>query len=433
MLSRCRARPSRFAWRCLVGTPSRRVMSESCGGGCSGGGAPAGNLFEPTPEHRALRETARAFTRKEVEPQALEYNRKEKLNYPLLKKMGDLGMLGLTADPAHGGSGMDCLGACIVHEELGWSDPAFAMTYLAHAMLFTNNVTQNASEAQKAKYLPRACSGEALCGMAMTEPAAGTDVLGMRTTARRQGDYYILNGSKMFITNGAKSDTETGDVYLVYAKTGPVDDNKNISMFLVEKGMPGFSLGQVLKDKCGMRASPTAELVFSDCKVPAENLVGREGGAVKCMMRNLELERLTLSAIGLGLAARSLEVMLQYSQDRKAFGQPLHSFGQIQKYIGDSYAAFMAGRVYLYNTAAQVKLHQAGNRLDTDGVKLFVTPMAKTVADAAMQVLGGNGYIGSYAVERLWRDAKLLEIGGGTLESHQKNMTRDLLGKSAII
>jgi isovaleryl-CoA dehydrogenase len=194
----------------------------------------------------------------------------------------------------------------------------------------------------------------------------------------------------------------------------------------VEKGSTGFRLGQKIKDKLGMRASTTAELVFEDCVVPAANMIGREGDAARHMMRNLEIERLTLAAISLGIARRSVEVMNRYARERKAFGRPINEFGQIQRHIGESYAAYMAGRAYVYQTAAGLDLARAGNRLDSDGVKLFCATMAKDVADRAVQVLGGYGYVGEYQVERLWRDAKLLEIGGGTIEAHQKNIARDL-------
>jgi len=218
--------------------------------------------------------------------------------------------------------------------------------------------------------------------------------------------------------------TELGDVYLVYAKTG--ETQKDLSMFLVEKGFEGFKLGQRIKDKCGMRGSPTAELVFEDCRVPAANLVGGEGGAMVCMMRNLEIERVVLAAMSVGIARKSVEVMNSYAKDRLAFGHSLNHFGQIQRHIAESYAEYMAGRSYLYNVSNNMALSDAGQRLDTDGVKLFCTTMGKQVADRAIQVLGGYGYCGEYNVERLWRDAKLLEIGGGTVESHHKNMVREL-------
>ena len=210
----------------------------------------------------------------------------------------------------------------------------------------------------------------------------------------------------------------------VYARTGA--GRADVSSFLVPKGTPGFSLGQKIEDKCGMRASMTAELVFEDVVVPAANLVGEENGASICMMRNLEIERIALAAMSLGIARRSLAVMNDYANERKAFGKPLNNFGQIQKQIADSYAEYMAGRSYVYNVARQLDLASYGNGLDADGVKLFCGPMAKNVADRAIQVLGGYGYVGEYQVEQLWRDSKLLEIGGGTNEAHHKNMIRDL-------
>ena len=262
----------------------------------------------------------------------------------------------------------------------------------------------------------------------MSEPGAGTDVMGMSTTAKlsEDGSHYTLNGAKMWITNGTVDGKGTGDVYLVYAKTGPGRSAKDLSAFLVDKSMPGFSLGQKIEDKLGMRASMTAELVFDDVKVPVENLVGQEGGAALCMMRNLEIERVTLAAMALGIARRSIEVMSRYAQEREAFGKPIGDFGQIQSMIAESYAEYMAGRSYVYQVAKDLDLSSVGNGLDADGVKLFCAPMAKRVADRAIQVMGGCGYVGEYNVERLWRDAKLLEIGGGTNEAHHKNMVRDL-------
>jgi isovaleryl-CoA dehydrogenase len=320
---------------------------------------------------------------------------------------------------------LDPVAAVIAHEELSAADPGFALAYLAHAMLFANNLQVNGSDQQRSKYLPDACSGKQVCGMCMTEPGAGTDVLGMQTTAVRKGDVYMLNGAKMWITNGAVSDTELGDTFLVYARVEG-QPRSQLSMFIVEKGFTGFSLGQKIKGKLGMRASTTAELVFEDCEVPAENLVGSEGAATICMMRNLEIERVTLAAMSLGIARRSIEVMNRYATERTSFGKPLRDFGQIQRYISQSYAEFMAGRAYTYYTASSMKLDEPGHRLDSDGVKLFTSTMGKDIADRAIQVLGGYGYVAEYAVERLWRDAKLLEIGGGTLEAHQKNMCREL-------
>jgi isovaleryl-CoA dehydrogenase len=383
------------------------------------------DLFNPTAEHKALREMVRAFAETEVEPQAAEFDRTEQFNLPLFRRLGELGLLGITVDERYGGSGMDAVAAVIAHEELSAVDPGFCLAYLAHSMLFVNNLAHNGSDAQCSKYLPRACRGEIVGGMGMSEPGAGTDVLGMQTRAERDGDGWVLNGAKMWITNGAISDTELGDVFLVYARTSG-SGAKSLSLFLVEKGYEGFRLGQKIKDKLGMRASPTAELVFDDCRVPGAGLIGEEGDATLQMMRNLELERLTLAAMSLGIARRCIEIMSNYARERKAFGRPIADYGQIQRYIADSYAEWMAGRSYVYNVAANLKLADAGNRVDSDGVKLYCATMAKNVADRAIQVLGGYGYVGEYRVERLWRDAKLIEIGGGTLEAHQKNMTRDL-------
>lgn len=383
------------------------------------------DLFNPTEEHKVLREMVRSFAEKEVEPQAEEFDRTEQFNRELFKKLGDLGLLGVTAPLEHGGSGMDAVAAVIVHEELSAVDPGFALAYLAHSMLFVNNLAVNGNEEQKARFLPGTSSGELVGGMCMSEPGAGTDVMGMGTVARRDGDDYILNGQKMWITNGAVSDTELGDVFLVYAKNEEVQ-GRDVSLFLVEKGMPGFTLGQKLHGKLGMRASTTAELVFEDVRVPPKNLIGTEGGAVKSMMRNLAIERVALAAMSLGIARRCVEIMNTYAQDRKSFGQPLNRFGQIQRHIAESYAEFMAGRSYVYQVAGQLELDAFGPRIDSDGVKLYCSTMGKNVADRAIQVLGGYGYVAEYRVERLWRDAKLLEIGGGTIEAHQKNMTRDL-------
>ncbi|MBT9560638.1 MAG: acyl-CoA dehydrogenase family protein [Myxococcales bacterium] len=389
------------------------------------------DLMNPTPDHADLRDLARRFAESELAPQASEYDKAERFNLALFRKLGELGLLGITVPERFGGTGLDASAAVIVHEELAAADPGFTLSYLAHAMLFANNLAVNGNDEQRLRILPGACSGALIGGMCMSEPGAGTDVVGMRTTAVRRGDHYILNGAKMWITNGCVSDTELGDVFLVYAKTEE-PAGKAISSFLVEKGMPGFALGQRIKDKLGMRASATAELVFEDCVLPAANRIGDDGRAVLCMMRNLEIERLTLAAMSLGIARRCIEIMNQYASDRKAFGSPLRDFGQVQRHIAESYAEYMAGRAYVYATAANLDLNKSGNRMDSDGVKLYCAAMAKNVADRAIQVLGGYGYVGEYHVERLWRDAKLLEIGGGTNEAHQKNITRDLMTVARI-
>jgi isovaleryl-CoA dehydrogenase len=387
------------------------------------------DLFAPTDEHRLLAETVGAFVVNEVEPQAAAYNQSERFNLALFRRAGALGLLGLTVAEDDGGAGLDATAAVIVHEALSTADPGFALAYLAHSVLFVNNFYRNASPAQRRRILPPVIAGEWIGGMCMTEPEAGTDVLGMRTTAQREGDTYVLNGRKTFITNGAVDPQTVGDVFLVYARTG----ERSISTLVVEKDSPGFALGQCWKEKLGMRASMTAELVFDNCRVPADNLLGAEGQSLLHMMRNLELERLTLAAMSLGIAQRCLRVMVEYANQRKAFGVPLHEFGQIQRHIAESYSEYKAARCYVYDTARRLDLDRHGNRVDADATKLFAARVGKEVADRAIQVLGGYGYMGEYVVERLWRDAKLLEIGGGTLEAHQKNITKDLARMPELI
>lgn len=401
---------------------SRSILSRRT---CFGLSASKCSLFTPSEDIAQFRSIIRSFVAKEVEPQAAEFNAQERLNLPLLKRLGDIGVHGISIDEKYGGSGISAVGTVVAMEELSYSDPGLCLAALAHSVLFVHNLGHNGNDAQKSKWLPRAVSGELIGGMCMSEPNAGTDVLAMQTTACLAPDKsrWILNGQKMWITNGCVTDNELGDVFLVYAKT-PVG---GVSLFVVEKGTPGFSLGQKLKDKCGMRSSNTAELVFAECEIPVENLVGAEGKGTIPMMRNLEIERIALAAMSLGIAKRCLDVMVKYSADRTAFGKPIASFGQIQRHIAESYAEFTSARAYVYAVANEINLQEPGNRIDSDGVKLLTTTMAKNAADRAIQVLGGYGYLGEYVVERLWRDAKLLEIGGGTLEAHQKNITVDLV------
>lgn len=380
------------------------------------------DLFAPTDEHRLLAQTVAEFVAAEVEPQAAACDRDEAFNAALFRRAGALGLLGLTVAEDDGGAGLDATAAVIVHEALSTADPGFALAYLAHSVLFVNNFYRNASPAQHGRFLAPVLSGKWVGGMCMTEPEAGTDVLGMRTTAQRDGDHYVIDGRKTFITNGAIDDHTLGDIFLVYARTG----ERSISTLVVEKTTPGFSLGQCWKQKLGMRASMTAELVFDHCRVPADNLLGSEGQSMLHMMRNLELERVTLAAMSLGIAQRCLRVMVDYANQRKTFGVPIREHGQIQRHIAESYSEYKAARSYVYETARRLNLDRHGNRLDADGCKLFAARVGKEIADRAIQVLGGYGYMGEYVVERLWRDAKLLEIGGGTLEAHQKNITRDL-------
>lgn len=384
-------------------------------------------LFTPTEEHQMLRDMVLNFTKEKVEPQAEHHDKIEKFNVDLFRELGELGLLGLTVSEEFGGSGQDATAAVIVHEELSYSDPGFCLAYLAHSMLCVNNFYVNASEVQKKLLLPKMCSGEFIGAMGMSEPDAGTDVMGMSMTAVLDKDEYVLNGRKMWITNGCVDDNGTAcDGVLVYAKTGLKGNKPQISTFMVLKDTHGFSVGQKITGKLGMRASNTAELVFENCRVPKKWLIGQEGDSVTHMMKNLEIERLTLAAMSLGIARRSLEVMVKYAEERHAFGKPISHFGQIQKFISESFAEYRAARAYVYHTAGRMKVSGSGERADSDGVKLFVTTAAKNIADRAIQVLGGYGYVSEYVVERLWRDSKLLEIGGGTLEAHQKNIARDL-------
>ncbi len=371
-------------------------------------------LFDPTPEHQMLRQMVRDFTREEVEPQAAEFDQKQALNVPLFRRLGELGLLGITVSADDGGAGMDAVAAVIAHHEISKSDPGFCLAYLAHAMLFVNNFYHSSNAAQRAKYLPKVLSGEWIGGMGMTEPGYGTDVLGMGTTAVGDGGHYVLNGTKTFITNGPD-----GFVFLVYAKV-----NGRVTSFLVDRDCPGFRAGNPMH-KMGMRGSTMSELIFEDCRVPVENLLGGEGQGVTHMMRNLEIERLTLAAMSLGIADRCIDAMVEYANQRIAFGKPIAEYGQIQRYIADSYAETEALRCLVYHVAHHVGPEQR-NRLGSDAAKLYGAPVGKHVADRAMQVLGGNGYCTEFPIERLLRDAKLIEIGGGTLESHQKNITRDL-------
>jgi isovaleryl-CoA dehydrogenase len=371
-------------------------------------------LLHPTEEHALLRRTVRDLVRKEVEPQAMAHDESATLNVALLRRLGELGLLGVTVPDGDGGAGMDATAAVIVHEELAWADPGFTLAYLAHALLFVNNFYYAATAEQRKRYLPRVLSGEWVGAMGMTEPSAGTDVLGMRTTAVRSGSGYVLTGRKTFITNGAEA-----GVYIIYAKL-----DGRITTFVVERSFPGFSTGEKIP-KMGMRASTMCELVMDGCEVPAANLLGVEGGGVTNMMRNLEIERLGLAAMSLGMAGRCVDIMTRYAVERQSFGRPIAELGQIQRYIGDSYAKLEAMRGLIYSVARTVSPTKR-NRLGTDAAKLFSATAAKEVADAAMQVLGGYGYCTEYRVEQFLRDTKLIEIGGGTLEAHQKNITRDL-------
>ncbi len=375
---------------------------------------PADDLFNPTEEHRMLRQMVAEFARREVEPQAAEFDHKGALNVPLFRRLGELGLLGITVPDADGGAGMDTSAAVLVHHELAKYDPGFTLAYLAHAMLFVNNFYHCSNAEQKARYLPQVLSGEWVAGMGMTEPGAGTDVLAMTTSAVQRGDEYVMTGTKTYITNGCE-----GHCFLVYAKV-----DGQVTAFVVDRDCPGFSSSHHI-DKLGMRGSTMSELIFEECRVPARNLLGAVGSGLTHMMRNLEIERVTLAAMSVGIAERCVEIMVHHAQERQAFRTPINRFGQIQRYIGDGYAMTEAAKCLVYNVARTIG-PDIRNRIGSDAAKLFAAPVGKTVADYAMQVMGGSGYCKEYPVERLWRDAKLLEIGGGTIEAHQKNLTKDL-------
>jgi isovaleryl-CoA dehydrogenase len=371
-------------------------------------------LFNPTEEHQMLRDMVAEFTTKEVEPQAAKHDALGVLNVDLFRHLGELGLLGITIPDEHGGAGMDATAAVIVHHEISKSDPGFCLAYLAHSMLFVNNFYHAANPDLRAKYLDKVLTGEWIGGMGMTEPGAGTDVLAMTTSAHRDGACYRLNGTKTYITNGCE-----GFCFLVYAKV-----DHEITAFVVDRDCSGFSTSQHI-DKLGMRGSTMSELIFDDCVVPVENLIGNEGEGLVHLMRNLEIERLTLAAMSVGIADRCVDIMVNYGNQRKTFGQSINRYGQIQRYIAEGYAMTEAAKCLVYNVSRDMS-PGSRNRIGSDAAKLFAAPVGKMVADYAMQVMGGAGYCREYPVERLWRDAKLLEIGGGTLEAHQKNLTKDL-------
>jgi len=373
-----------------------------------------------TEEHEMLRDSVRQFAFAELAPGAAERDETESFDPSIFKKMGEIGVLGITVDEKYGGAGMDTVAATIVMEEFGAVCASTALSYLAHSMLAVHNLSINGSEEQKKKYLPRLCSGEWIGGMGMTEPGAGSDAVGMKTTATKKGDKYILNGTKTFITNGSVS-----DFFLIYAKTGP--GRKDMSTFLIEKKFPGFSVGKKLS-KLGMRGSPTTELVFQNCEVPVANLVGEEGASVGHMMRNLNIERITIAGISLGLARAAHEYSAKYATERKQFDKSIGSFQMVQKMIADNYIEYNAARAMTYEAA---KMHSQG--IDTNSqaaaCKVYAAEVATRIGMNAIQILGGYGYTKEYPVERYMRDAKLMEIGAGTSEIMRRIVAREVLSK----
>jgi isovaleryl-CoA dehydrogenase len=364
-------------------------------------------MYHWSDEQRQLAKTVGDFAQGELANKAAEVDESEGWNDEAFRKMAALGLLGITSREEYGGVELGCLEATLVMEKLAEVCASTTLSYLAHSMLFVNNLHANGSDAQKKKYLPRTISGEWLAGMGMTEPQAGSDALGMQTKAVRQGDKYVLNGSKTMITNAP-----VGDVFLVYARTGT--HKTDISTFIVEKTFPGFKRGKRLH-KMGMRGSPTGELVFDNCEVPIENLVGKENDSVKHMMKNLNIERITISGISVGIAAATLQYVTQYAKERSQFGKTLSQFQMIQEKIANMATDVDAGRALIYAAAAE---YDRGNDDMSLGAKakLFTAPMGTRVALDGIQILGGWGYMKEYPVERYMRDAKLLELGAGTNE-----------------
>ena len=377
------------------------------------------DLFNPTPAHAELRNMVEKFSLETLEAQAAPYDEKEEFNVDLFRRMGsELGLFGLTVSEEFGGAGMDAVAEVIVHEELSRTDAAFTLSYLAHEVLFVNNLFVSGNDEQRRRYLPGVIDGTKIGAMGMTEPGAGTDVLGMATVATKKSDRYVINGAKQFITNG-----DCADYIILYAK---LDANKkDITSFVVESAAPGFAVGKK-EQKMGMKASSTCVLYFENVEVPFENLLSEENRGVVSMMRNLEIERVTLAAQSVGIARRCIDEMAKYAiVDRQAFGRPLIDHGQIQRLLAESYADYAAARALVYQVAAE--LHPgARNSLGAASAKLVATGMAERVARNAIQVLGGYGYIREYPVERMLRDAILLSIGGGTNEAMQKNIAGDL-------
>jgi isovaleryl-CoA dehydrogenase len=370
----------------------------------------------------ALRETIAQFAASEIAPRAAEIDRSNSFPVDLWRKMGDLGLLGITVPEAYGGVAMGYLAHCIAMEEISRASASVGLSYGAHSNLCVNQLKLNGSEAQKLKYLPKLVSGEHVGALAMSEPGAGSDVVSMKLRATRQADHYVLNGNKMWITNGPDA-----DVLVVYAKTDPEAGARGITAFIIEKGFAGFSTGQKL-DKLGMRGSNTCELVFVDCNVPLENVVREEGRGVNILMSGLDYERVVLAGGSVGVMQACLDVVLPYIHERKQFGQSIGEFQLMQGKLADMYSTLSACRAYLYAVAQACDRGQV-TRADAASVILYCAEKATWMAGEAIQALGGNGYINDYATGRLWRDAKLYEIGAGTSEIRRMLIGRELFNQ----
>jgi isovaleryl-CoA dehydrogenase len=366
-----------------------------------------------------LRDSVFRFCKTQIAPRAAEIDLSNEFPMDLWRKLGDMGLLGITVDEKYGGSGMGYLAHCVAMEEISRASASVALSYGAHSNLCVNQLHKNGSEEQKQKYLPKLCSGEHIGALAMSEPNAGSDVVSMKLKADKRGNDYVLNGNKMWITNGPDAHT-----YIVYAKTDLEAGSKGMTAFIVEHDYPGFSRHQKL-DKLGMRGSNTCELVFQDCLVPAENIIGVEGRGVAVLMSGLDYERTVLSGGPVGIMQACLDVVLPYLHERKQFGQPIGEFQLMQGKIADMYAELNASRAYLYAVARACDMGQ-DSRKDAAAVILFTAEKATQMALQAIQALGGNGYTNEYPTGRLLRDAKLYEIGAGTSEVRRMLIGREL-------
>ncbi|WP_189438940.1 isovaleryl-CoA dehydrogenase [Pseudovibrio japonicus] len=367
----------------------------------------------------ALRETVRRWAQDKLAPRAAEIDETNEFPNDLWKEMGDLGVLGMTADPEYGGTGMGYLAHVVAVEEISRASASVGLSYGAHSNLCVNQINRHGTPEQKAKYLPKLCSGEHVGSLAMSEPGAGSDVVSMKLRAEKRNDRYVLNGNKMWITNGPDAST-----LVVYAKTDPDAGSKGMTAFIIEKGMKGFSTAQKL-DKLGMRGSNTCELVFEDCEVPYENVLGEEGKGVNVLMSGLDYERVVLSGGPLGIMAAAMDIVVPYIHERKQFGKSIGEFQLMQGKLADMYTLMNASRSYVYAVAASCDRGET-TRKDAAGCILYSAENATKLALEAIQSLGGNGYINEYPTGRLLRDAKLYEIGAGTSEIRRMLIGREL-------